>query len=339
MVNATRTLTRRKALLLGLTTVTGAALAACSAMPAAPAAKTASAPASAKPRTIRVGTFRQNHVAAPLFWPKFAPSGTTVEVSTFGSGTDMNRLLDTGELDFAAFGTVNGFIEVEQGLRSKIIGMVARQGAGVMVKRDGPLNAPADLKGKKIGIKAPSFQYLVMIRQLRDLGLDPNKDVTLVPVEWTDMPLALEKGDVDAYMGSEPAPSRSVVAGAGRRLVNPYTTEVGSLNSALWMSHTVPGKDADLPRIAIDMQRSAADFLSPSGTNDPEAWRDLIVNQFGLPDDVFRELLTNVGAVWRLDDFWIKQAHAQGDEMLRLGLLKEKPKYESVIDPQYQPKS
>jgi len=37
-----------------------------------------------------------------------------------------------------------------------------------------------------------------------------------------------------------------------------------------------------------------------------------------------------------LDDFWIKQIKAQGDELVRLGLLKSAPKYDEVVLTRYQ---
>src|SRR5262245_40887250 len=128
-------LTRRQALQAGCMTCAGAFLAASTPTPAA---------VTARARTIRVGTFRQNHVSAPLYWPKFASEGVKVEVTTFGSGQDMDQQLNAGGLDFAAFSPLIGFLNAEQGSQSRIIGMVARQGAGLIVKKDSPMNTAAD---------------------------------------------------------------------------------------------------------------------------------------------------------------------------------------------------
>lgn len=317
-------------------------LGACSAQQEQPTAAGATAPAPGDPldalagRTVRVATFPSNHVAAALFWPMFAPEGATVEVSTVASGAEMNLALEGGDLDFATFGVVNGFVQAAEGLGSAVIGMAARQGAGLVVRNDAPFTAVADLRGARIGIKDPSFQSLLVFRLLDEAGLDPQADVEIVPVEWNDMPTALEAGDVDAFMGTEPNPSRSVATGIGRRLVNPYTTPIGSLNSALWASPSAL-EDADLCRAAVELQRQSAEFLSPGGTNDPGAWEDLVVGQFGLEEAVYRELLSNVGAVWRLDGFWLDQARAAGAEMAELGVLDAEPDYDALLRTDYQP--
>lgn len=287
-------------------------------------------------RTIRVATFPNNHVAGVLFWQQFAPEGVTVEVTTLPSGSEMNTALDRGDLDFATFGVVNGFVQAAEGLRTKIIGMAARQGAGLVVRNEAPYASVEDLVGARIGINEPSFQSLLWSTLLDDAGLDIERDVEIIPLGWNDMPLALQSGDVDAYMGTEPNPSRSVAEGVGRRLINPYTTPVGQLNSALWASPNVLD-DAELCRAAVDMQRQAANYLSPGGTNDPAVWEDLVVGQFGLEPGVYRELVANVGSVWELNDFWVAQARAAGDMMARLGILDEAPDYDEVLTTEFQP--
>jgi hypothetical protein len=52
---------------------------------------------------------------------------------------------------------------------------------------------------------------------------------------------------------------------------------------------------------------------------------------------VFRELLTNAGAVWELSDFWIDQAKAAGVKMAELGLLQAEPDYDDLIRTEYMP--
>ncbi len=288
-------------------------------------------------KRIRVAAFTNNHAAAPRYWPQFAPEGLDVEVVSLTSGTDMNRGLEADDLDFAIFGIVNGFIESEQGLGSKIVAMGARQGAGLVVPRASDIPGVPGLAGRRIALQGPAFQLLVLYALLDEAGLDPASDVEIVPVEYNDQPAALERGDVDAFMGSEPNASRSVVSGFGRRLVNIYTTPIGQLNSTIWASPRMLAEEPDLVRAAVAMQRDAANHLTPGGTNDPEVWRDLVVNQFGLEEPIYRELITNTGAVWELSDFWVDQAKAAGAKMAELGLLQAEPDYDDLIRTEFQP--
>ncbi len=312
----------------------GIALSACTRTPSgssAPAATEAATAAAAQGRTIRVATFSNSHAASPLYWPQFAPEGLTVETQTLTSGTDMNQALERDELDFALFGIVNGFVEAEQGLGSRIIAMAARRGAGLVVTADAAFETVDDLRGERIAFKGPSMQSLVLNALLDEAGVDAANDVELVPVEYNDMPAALQRGDVAAFMGTEPNPSTAVAAGDGRHLVDPYTTRIGELNSCIWASPRMLAEEPDLCRAAVELQRSAAEHLSPGGENDEAVWRDLIVDQYGLPEDVFAELLPNVGSVWELDDRWIDQARAGGADMVELGVLETEPDYDDLL--------
>lgn len=285
---------------------------------------------------IRVGVFPQNHAASPLFWSRFAPPGVRVRVRSVSSGSDMNVALQRGDLDFAVFGLVNGFVQHQQGIESKVICMAARRGAALVVARDSPHRVVQDLAGLRIGFKGPAFQYLLLLELLDAAGMDPERDVSLVPVEWNQMPAALARGDVDAYMGTEPNPSRSVADGTGRRLLDPYTTPAGSLNSPVWASPRMLADHPDLCRAACEMQFGAAQLLSPGSQNAPEVWRELTVEQFGYEPGVYEALLSNVGAVGEFDDSWRRQADAQARRMVSLGLIDEEPG-DAVFDLSHQP--
>lgn len=327
---------RRALLLAGLGAGAGV-LAACTDGPAAtePGAAPIASGTAFDGETIRVATFTNNHAAAPLFWPDFAPEGLTVEVRTLSSGTDMNVALENGDLDFALFGLVNGFIQSAEGIGSKIVAMGAQRGAGLVVRADFEGEDVASLAGLRIGWQGPAFQYLVLLKLLEAAGLDPDTDVTLVSVDWNDMPVALASGDVDAYMGTEPNPSRSAADGAGRRLLDPYTTPAGSLNSAIWASPAMLERP-DVLAAASAMQQGAAQYLSPDGENDPEVWRELTVDGFGYEEAVYEALLPNVGY---FDDSWREQAVAQAERMVALGLLEQVPADDDVfaLDEQVEP--
>ncbi len=317
----------------------GLALGACGRAASEPqgAATTGVDESAVRGKTIRVATFTNSHAASPLYWEQFAPQGLTVETTTLTSGTDMNQALERDQLDFALFGIVNGFVEAEQGLGSRVIAMAARKGAGLIVGADAAFERVEDLRGERIAFKGPSMQSLVLNALLDEAGMDPAADVELVPVEYNDMPAALQRGDVAAFMGTEVNPSTSVASGAGRRLVDPYTTRIGELNSCIWASPRMLDSEPDLCRAAVELQRSAAEHLSPGGDNDEAVWRDLIVDQYGLPEDVFTELLTNVGAVWELDERWISEAKAGGRDMAALGILQSEPDYDDLLRTEFMP--
>ncbi|MFQ9337450.1 MAG: ABC transporter substrate-binding protein [Varibaculum sp.] len=59
------------------------------------------------------------------------------------------------------------------------------------------------LKGKKIGYVPNSSQEMALRLLLKSEGLDPDSDVEMVNIGYSEMSEALERGDVDAFAGAE----------------------------------------------------------------------------------------------------------------------------------------
>ena len=71
-----------------------------------------------------------------------------------------------------------------------------------------------DLKGKKVGIWPGSTQEVFILERLRMEGMTI-RDMNPVRVSFSEMAIALARGDVDAYVGAEPGrASRSPPASA-----------------------------------------------------------------------------------------------------------------------------
>ena len=250
----------------------------------------------------------------------------------------MNRALQGGELDFGLFGPYNGLIEKEQGFGSKVICMCSRKGIGVVARKDRGIETVADLRGKTLAVPPPGILVLILNNLLTKAELKLDRDVKPVPLGYADHPGALERGDVDAYFGTEPLVTQSVVSGVGKRLVDPYATSLGDFNTAIWASPKMLSRPEVL-RAVTKMQRDAAEYLSPGGNNDPAVWKELLVTQFGYSEPVYKEVLSNIGAVWRFDDARKRQFEGAAAEMRASGVLKKDPDWAGVYELQHQPVS
>ena len=89
-----------------------------------------------------------------------------------------------------------------------------------------------DLKGKRVAIWPGSTQEVFILERLHMEGMTI-KDIQPVRVSFSEMPAALARGDVDAYVGAEPGPGLSLVSGVGKIVEYPYSTPMGSLNMIL----------------------------------------------------------------------------------------------------------
>ncbi len=290
-------------------------------------------------KTITTAVYARNHASSPLYWQQFAPPGLTVKPVVVTSAGDVNRALNSGDLDFGLMGYYNTLIEAAgPGMLARVIGMCSRQGVGLIAHSERGINRVADLAGKRVAVPPPGVQTLVLTAALDKVGLKLDRDVTAVPLPFADHVGALERGDVDAYVGTEPPATQSVVSGRGRRLPEVYNTPAGDINTFMWASPKNLG-DHDLLAAVCKMQRDAAELLTPRGVNDPVEWRKLLVEQFEYSEDVYKAVLENVGAEWRFDDRRRAQFEGAADLMVAQGIIPSKPRISDLLLLDHQPKS
>jgi len=81
-----------------------------------------------------------------------------------------------------------------------------------------------DLKGKKIGVSSKgSATYYALIYVLKQAGLDPDKDVTIVPAGALSAQVAaIDSGQLDAFMSQEPVTTQVTSSGDGRVVFYEY---------------------------------------------------------------------------------------------------------------------
>jgi ABC-type nitrate/sulfonate/bicarbonate transport system substrate-binding protein len=290
-----------------------------------------------EPYTVRTCVYAKNHASSALYWSQFAPAGITVEVTPVASATEIQNALEGGQLDFGLLAPYTPILSLQPGqipITSKIVGMISRGGLGLVGKR-GVVESVGDLRGKKIAVPPPTLQVLILNDVLREAGLELGRDVEAVPLGFADHVTAFSRGDVDAFMGSEPPVTQAVVEADGVRLTEAGRTRVGDFNTANWASAKVLEERPDVVRAVCRMQRDAAEFLSPGGENDADRWRDLLVTQFGFAEPVYEEVLSNVGARWEFDSERESQIEGAAQMLLQQGAISEEPDLEQLYAREY----
>ncbi|MFP5219714.1 MAG: ABC transporter substrate-binding protein [Actinomycetes bacterium] len=335
-------LTRRR--FLGLSAGAGAAalLAACGSGggadgSAAAAPRAAASGEALEPYTVRTCVYAKNHASSALFWDRFAPEGITVEVIPVKSATEVQDGLESGSLDFGLLAPYTPIIALAQDpslITSRIVGMISRGGLGLVGKR-GIVEEVADLRGKRIAVPPPTLQVLILNDVLRSAGLELGKDVEGIPLGFADHVTAFSRGDVDAFMGSEPPVTQAVVEADGVRLPEAGTTAVGDFNTANWASAKVLVERPDVVRAVCRMQKDAAELLSPGGENDPQVWKSLLVDSFGFSEPVYEQVLDNIGARWEFDDARVEQVKGAATMLVQQGGIAQEPDVEKLFAREY----
>ena len=131
----------------------------------------------------------------------FADAGLAVEVIPPADPSAPPRLVAAGQADLAVSYQPQLHLQIHEGLPLKRVGtLVATPLNCLLVLADGPIDTPADLKGRKVGFSVGGVEEAVLSTVLGKHGVAPD-DVEMINVNFSLSP-ALMSGQVDAVIGA-----------------------------------------------------------------------------------------------------------------------------------------
>jgi sulfonate transport system substrate-binding protein len=163
---------------------------------------------------IKIGTFGTCAWNYPIIvakeygiWDKvFEGENVELELTTsFTTGPEANEALTAGSLDVIwGIGDQPILTGIQNGVDTSILAKVSSQDETIAIVAAGDndaLNSVTDLKGKKIAVAVGTITHKSLMGVLSDNNVDSN-DVELVNFSTAgDVVAAIERGDVDAYIG------------------------------------------------------------------------------------------------------------------------------------------
>ncbi|WP_461356412.1 ABC transporter substrate-binding protein [Bradyrhizobium sp. USDA 4454] len=276
---------------------------------------------------IRVGALKLIHSIAPYFYERFVPAGFKVEVLPFETPTECKTAVVTKSVDFGAFGIAAGELGAAAGEPIVVIASTCNRGMAIVAKKDSPIHALKDLKGKRVAVFPGTTQEVFFLERLRMEGMSI-KDVEPVRVSFSEMHIALARGDVDAYVGAEPGPGVSLSTGVGQLVEYPYSTAMGSLNMVFGTHRDIVTGKPDLVRTMLSIHQQATDFA----TNNRDEMVALASAKLGQKKEAIEASIPNVELTWRFGPTQVEQAKVYAEHMLALKQIKRLPDFNTFID-------
>src|SRR5882724_832499 len=261
--------------------------------------------AEAQDKVLRVGTLKLIHGISAYFYGKFVPTGYTVEVIPFESPTDGKNAVLTGTVDTCIHGIAAFLLGAAAGEPVLIVANANNGGMAVMAGVNSGIKSIKDLKGKKVAIWPGSTQEAVILERLRMEGMTI-KDIQPIRLGFSDHAAALARGDIDAYVGAEPAAGITLANGTGVLVEYPYSTPIGPLNMILSAAEKAVKENPDRVKLVVDMHRKAIDYAMAN----PPQIVDMAIQKLGQQKKSIELAVPNVELAWKLDDVFMQRAGA-----------------------------
>jgi NitT/TauT family transport system substrate-binding protein len=152
----------------------------------------------------------------------FSDENLDAQIVTGGTATNSFAAMMSGEAQFSIADPMYVPIALQQGGQAKVIGQVVGRIAvwGIASSKTTGGWTTENVKGKRVSTQQkPMTAYVYAIQAIKDLGLDPEKDVTLIEGRPGSEIAPLASGDADFVFTLEPGASTAVSQG-GRIVVS-----------------------------------------------------------------------------------------------------------------------
>jgi NitT/TauT family transport system substrate-binding protein len=282
----------------------------------------------AENRVVRVGTWKTTQTSHPWFYQEFMPEGYTVEIYTFTNPGDQKTALLAGSLDFCGAPWAFAIASVAAGEPIVCIASLCEKASALVVRKDGGITDVEGLRDKKIGY-VPGTMHEVLLREtLTRAGLDPQRDVTMMRVDFFDMGTALSRGDIDAFLSGEPFPTIAVSEGYGEILAYPYYDEsIGTINAAWITSRKMIEQHPEVIQALVTANAYAVQYL----TENPDRWLAQAV-EFGVDPVIFEGSVSNIKLAWDIEEEDIRKVKALAERMEALGMIRQQPDWQLLFN-------
>jgi len=276
----------------------------------------------------KVGTWKTAQTIQPFFYQEQSGGNDKVEVVPFTNPGDMKTALLAGSLDMCGTTIVTALTAASKGEPVVIVCGLSNKCSALVVAKNSNIQTAADLKGKKIAYVPGTMHHLLLLEAMRSSGLDPEKDVELVRIDFFDMGQALSQGTVDAFYSGEPYPSTAVSEGYGRILLYPDDQEgFGIINSAMITTKDKIEKNPEQVQKLVTAHVKATENLN----KDREAWLNK-ASEFGTDRKVLDLAADNIQLFWNINDTYIQSVKNLAQRMQEQGLITEIPDVDKMFD-------
>ncbi|MFC5746731.1 ABC transporter substrate-binding protein [Actinomadura rugatobispora] len=280
--------------------------------------------------TLRIGDQKGGQQALLTAAGELGKLPYKVTWNQFTSGPPLLEAVNAGALDFGAVGNTPPVFAAAAGSKIKIAAAadLGLTGQAVLVPGNSAIKAPADLKGKRIGVAKGSSAHYHLLAVLKRAGLG-FKDIQPQYLAPPDALAAFSQGRLDAWAVWDPYTAQGQSQAGARVLVDGrgYTTGY-NLIVAAEKALDDKAKTAAL-RDYLARQRRALVWAAEH----PEKWGEVWAKDTGLPLPVaVQAARRRAASLIKVDDALVRHEQQVADTFLGEKLIPGKVEMAEFVD-------
>lgn len=211
--------------------------------------------------------------------------GFKVKWGEFLAGSYLMQHMASGEIDFGSCGAVPVMITRGQGVDAVILASANAEGSSIVVKNT--IKTPKEMDGKSIGTPGIGSIQDAMVEKV---AKDNSIKITRKAMKVSDMPVFLNKGEIDGFISWAPHPARAVDLKYGHEILTSHDILPGHQCCVLITKGEVLNKDPETARKVLKTYLKAYEWFL---ANKDEAIK-MMAKATGMTEEVIRTALKTV---------------------------------------------
>ncbi len=211
--------------------------------------------------------------------------GIKVTWGEFLAGSYLMQHMVSGEIDFGSGGCVPVMITRGQGVDVVILASANTEGSSIVVKNS--IQTVKDMDGTNIGTPGIGSIQDAMVEKV---AKDNSLKITRKSMKVSDMPIFLQKGEIDGFIAWAPHPARAVDLGYGHEILTSHDILPGHQCCVLVANGELLKKDPELVRTVLKTYLNAYEWF----LNNIDEALAMMATKTGMKPEVVRNALKTV---------------------------------------------
>jgi NitT/TauT family transport system substrate-binding protein len=246
--------------------------------------------AFAAPKEIRIGYLVADQLHSPAVMVMkekklLEAAGFAVKWRAFLTGTYAMQDLTWGSIDFASCGAIPIITTHARGVKLVILAGANEEGSSLVV--DTSIKTLNDLDGKTIGTPGSGSTQDALLLQL---AKKHNIQVKRRGMKVADMPLFLQKKNIDGFIAWAPHPARAIEHSIGHELLTSRDMSPGHQCCVLVARESTLQGDPKIVTALLKVYLDAYRWF----LDNPEESIQMLVKNTGMSEDILRQAIKTV---------------------------------------------